>query len=265
MQNFRRTFLVVLFANVPLLLAPQAILAGAKPVLTLPKVKSRASVMPRRSGPALLVHSLSVRHDPEIKVRVSCGGCSRLRTPLPRQTNPNRNLTRFLGLEWILAPGHHAQVLVLQQGAIGRYLLLAVKRPIGPHSLKVVGAGCLNGQRQRMTCPAGENPTLEPPPLEPTPEENGIPETAGGETHTHSDYKSASGSEGPVIGSGQTVQISCRVEGLPVEDKNPWWYRIASSPWSNRYYASADAFYNNGQTSGSLRETPFYDSRVPLC
>jgi len=31
------------------------------------------------------------------------------------------------------------------------------------------------------------------------------------------------------------------------------------------YYASADAFYNNGQTSGSLHGTPFVDNNVPNC
>ena len=42
-------------------------------------------------------------------------------------------------------------------------------------------------------------------------------------------------------------------------------YRIASAPWSGSYYVSADAFYNNGQTSGSLVGTPFVDSNVPNC
>ena len=30
-------------------------------------------------------------------------------------------------------------------------------------------------------------------------------------------------------------------------------------------YASADAFYNNGHTSGSLTGTPFVDNNVPNC
>ena len=37
-------------------------------------------------------------------------------------------------------------------------------------------------------------------------------------------------------------------------DGDTWWYEIASSPWNNASYASADAFYNNGDTSGSLPE-----------
>jgi hypothetical protein len=61
------------------------------------------------------------------------------------------------------------------------------------------------------------------------------------------------------------VQITCRVSGFTVSDGNTWWYEIASSPWNNSYYGSADAFYNNGQTSGSLHGTPFYDPSVPVC
>jgi hypothetical protein len=31
------------------------------------------------------------------------------------------------------------------------------------------------------------------------------------------------------------------------------------------YYASADAFYNNGQSTGSLIGAPFLDPTVPNC
>jgi hypothetical protein len=61
------------------------------------------------------------------------------------------------------------------------------------------------------------------------------------------------------------VQITCRTEGFRVADGNTWWYRIASSPWNDAYYVSADAFYNNGATSGSLNGTPFVDPAVPGC
>ena len=36
-------------------------------------------------------------------------------------------------------------------------------------------------------------------------------------------------------------------------------------PWSNQYYAPADDFYNNGQTSGTIKGTPFVDTAVPIC
>ena len=43
--------------------------------------------------------------------------------------------------------------------------------------------------------------------------------------------------------------MSCRLEGFAVEDGNRWWYRLAQAPWNDQFYASADAFYNNGATS----------------
>jgi hypothetical protein len=36
--------------------------------------------------------------------------------------------------------------------------------------------------------------------------------------------------------------------GFKVADGNTWWSRIASAPWDNNFYVSADAFYNDGQT-----------------
>ncbi len=90
-------------------------------------------------------------------------------------------------------------------------------------------------------------------------------ETTGGVANTWTDYLNAGGMEGPQIPSHATVQITCAVQGFRVADGNTWWYLIASSPWSNQYYVSADPFYNNGQTSGSLLGTPFVDPAVPLC
>ena len=90
-------------------------------------------------------------------------------------------------------------------------------------------------------------------------------ETTGGVTHTWTNYKDAGGLQGPVITKNKTVRIACRTVGFEVQDGNTWWYRIASSPWDARFYASADAFYNNGATSGSLVGTPWYDPRVSVC
>ena len=100
-----------------------------------------------------------------------------------------------------------------------------------------------------------------PPPAAPST----YAETPGGVTHTWTDYSDAGGTEGASIPSFDTVQIACKVTGFKVADGNTWWYRIASSPWNDAYYASADAFYNNGQTSGPLKGTPFVDPRVPNC
>jgi hypothetical protein len=102
-------------------------------------------------------------------------------------------------------------------------------------------------------------------PTTPAPGPATTTETPGGVTHTWTDYSDAGGSEGPSIPSNQSVQITCRVQGFAVADGDTWWYEIASSPWSGTYFASADAFYNDGATSGSLLGTPFVDPSVPVC
>ncbi len=93
----------------------------------------------------------------------------------------------------------------------------------------------------------------------------GVPETTGGETHTWTNYGDAGGTPGLTIGGQTTVRVTCKVAGFPVADGNNWWYRINQAPWSNTYYASADAFYNNGATSGGLLGTPFVDEALPTC
>jgi surface antigen len=113
-------------------------------------------------------------------------------------------------------------------------------------------------------------PTEQPPSTTPASPGAGSPppshaETTGGVTHTWTNYTNAGGTQGPSIPSNATVQIACALSGFRVADGNTWWYRIASSPWNSAYYASADAFYNNGQTSGSLIGTPFVDPAVSLC
>jgi len=105
--------------------------------------------------------------------------------------------------------------------------------------------------------------SVSPPPSTPPPPT--FSETTGGVAHTWTNHTNAGGAQGPSIPSNATVQISCKLAGFRVADGNTWWYRIASSPWNGSYYVSADAFYNNGQTSGSLIGTPFVDSAIPNC
>lgn len=90
-------------------------------------------------------------------------------------------------------------------------------------------------------------------------------ETAGGAANTWTDYLNAGGAQGPTIPAYTTVQVTCAVSGFRVADGNTWWYQIASSPWDNAYFVSADAFYNDGASSGSLAGTPYVDPAVPLC
>jgi hypothetical protein len=110
---------------------------------------------------------------------------------------------------------------------------------------------------------APQSPTPAPPAPAPAPQT--WAETTGGATNTWTNYTNAGGTQGPTIASNQTVQIACKLQGFRVADGNTWWYRIAQSPWNNQFYASADAFYNNGQTSGSLHGTPFVDPNVRDC
>lgn len=112
--------------------------------------------------------------------------------------------------------------------------------------------------------PAPPVPPTPAPPVPPAPAPT-FAETTGGVTHTWTNYTNAGGTEGAIIGGQQTVQISCKLIGFRVADGNTWWYRIASAPWSGAYYASADAFYNNGATNGSLIGTPYVDPVVPDC
>jgi hypothetical protein len=103
-------------------------------------------------------------------------------------------------------------------------------------------------------------PTPTPEPAAPT-----YPETTGGVAHTWTNYTNAGGYEGPSVPANATIEIACALTGFRVADGNTWWYRIAQSPWNGAYYVSADAFYNNGATSGSLAGTPFVDPQVRGC
>ena len=127
------------------------------------------------------------------------------------------------------------------------------------------GGGTGSVPSPHVTTPAQQPPPTTPAPPPPPPPPSTHAETVGGVTHTWTNYTNAGGTQGPSIQSYTTVQITCKITGFKVADGNTWWYRIASSPWSNAYYASADAFYNNGATSGSLVGTPWVDNSVPNC
>jgi transcriptional regulator with XRE-family HTH domain len=89
-------------------------------------------------------------------------------------------------------------------------------------------------------------------------------ETTGTPAHTWADPLQLTGAGTP-LGPRQSVQVLCRVKGYVVEDGDPWWYRLASSPWNGRYYATSDAFYNNGSVSGPVDNGVVVDEQVPPC
>jgi transcriptional regulator with XRE-family HTH domain len=89
-------------------------------------------------------------------------------------------------------------------------------------------------------------------------------ETTGTPAHTWADPVQLTGAGTP-LGPRQSVQVLCRVRGYVVQDGDPWWYRLASTPWNGHYYATSDAFYNNGATSGSVDTGVVVDEQVPVC
>lgn len=215
----------------------------------------------------LLMKNFTVEVPVHAHVHIECG-CAR-EAHRTEEHDPRPGVKKYTGVYWILRKESRITITVSEPGMLGRYLVVKRAEPLSRRALTEVSSGCLSEAGRRVPCPTppppreeerkGGNGTNEPVPL------TGVPETVGGETHTHSDYANAGGTEGPVIHTGETVQIACRVEGQAVEDGDTWWYRIASSPWNGVYYASADAFYNNGEKTGTLIGTPFVDSAVPPC
>jgi hypothetical protein len=236
-----------------LLLALPSSAGAAEPVIEVPKVHPSLEVITRFGKRKLLVKSLTVMHAHNVNVLATCHHCLRRSGPKVRELETAPGITRLAGLDWVLGKRLHIRLYVTAPGAIGRYVLLGPAKPYGREHLVIEQTRCLD-HGEPADCPEG--------PRDGTPTYR---ETVGGDAETWTDYKNAGGIGGPLIHSGESVEVSCAVQGYPVEDGDTWWYRIASSPWNDAYYASADAFYNNGQTSGSLIGTPPVDPGVPGC
>jgi surface antigen len=139
--------------------------------------------------------------------------------------------------------------------------------------------------------PAGATPPSAPPPAPATPPATPTsppPMTGGGntppspapvpvaaptwseqETPNHpvnafTNFHNASG-VGPAVGSGQWVQVSCKVYDPTIASVNPdgYWYRIASPPWNNAYYSPANTFMNGDPYGGPYTHNT--DFAVPNC
>jgi hypothetical protein len=235
---------------------------SAAPVVEQPQVQSRARVITRNGDRKLLVEALTVFHAHDVNVLATCPHCLRRPGPKAQEREPARGITRFVRLNWVLDYGLHVRVYVTAPGAIGRYVVLGPAKPLSRHRLVSERSGCLT---EGHPADCGEAAPPSSPSSPTSPPSTPHAEVAGGDTETWTDYKNAGGLGGPLIHSGQSVEVSCSVQGYPVADGDTWWYRIASSPWNDAYYASADAFYNNGQSSGSLVNTPYVDEAVPHC
>jgi transcriptional regulator with XRE-family HTH domain len=71
---------------------------------------------------------------------------------------------------------------------------------------------------------------------------------------------------GTPVAYGQLIQVSCKVYSTILKSTQPdgYWYRLASPPWDNRYYAVANTF-GNGDTLNHPPYTHNVDWRVPNC
>lgn len=173
----------------------------------------------------------------------------------------------FASLSWAPAEG----------GALSAGRVITSQNAPDVVCLAPLQGSCVNPQPTVSPQPTTTNPQVPQPgvtpgaggtPPAPTPQSPPPPtyaQTTGGVTNTWTNYTNAGGTQGPTIPKNATVAVSCKLTGFRVADGNTWWYRIASSPWNDAFYASADAFYNNGQTSGTLAGTPFVDPNVRDC
>lgn len=243
--------------------------AAELPVLELPTVREQAVVRDHHGRLMLMVRTVTVEGPVGAHVLMECVKCLRW----PRETverDPRPGVEKYTGVDWMLRAANRVKLYVTKSGTVGRYMTLKAAEPLRRRKLVTVAKGCLAHGVRPIACPAPatekQATTERKPESQSTPEVTTMKaETVGGLTHTHTDYREAGGTEGQIIYSGETVEVSCRVEGYEVEDGDTWWYQIASPPWNGLYYATADAFYNNGEKSGTLIGTPHVDLTVKEC
>jgi hypothetical protein len=111
---------------------------------------------------------------------------------------------------------------------------------------------------------SGSGSTTPHPPPPPPASAVAEQESPNYPTNTFTNVHNASG-VGQKIAAGQWVQVSCKVYDPTIQSVNPdgYWYRIATSPWNNQYYAPANNFLNGDPPQGPyVRNT---DWAVPNC
>jgi len=81
---------------------------------------------------------------------------------------------------------------------------------------------------------------------------------------TFSDYHNASG-PGQHIARDVSVEVSCKVLDTTIASVSPdgYWYRLASPPWNDGFYAAANTFYNGDPHDGPYTHNT--DTSVPDC
>lgn len=76
-------------------------------------------------------------------------------------------------------------------------------------------------------------------------------------------YPAKLNGEGPRIDNHATVEVSCKIAAPSAGSVGTYWYRIASQPWNNQYYAPANSFLNGDPVGGPY--THDVDENVPNC
>jgi hypothetical protein len=113
-----------------------------------------------------------------------------------------------------------------------------------------------------VTPPTVTPPTVTPPTVTPKTYPEQVWSSTGVNTFTN--FHNASGM-GTKLAHNQWIEVSCKVYDPTIASVNPdgYWYRIASSPWSNAYYSPANSFYNGDPPGGPY--THATDWSVPNC
>ncbi len=125
------------------------------------------------------------------------------------------------------------------------------------------GGGTGGGDAPPDPVPDTPPPTSTPPP--PTTPRTWAEQQGSLGANTFTNPYNASGI-GQKIAANQWVEVSCKVHAPQIASANPdgYWYRIASAPWSNNYYAVANTFWN-GDVPGQRPYTHNTDMAVPNC
>jgi hypothetical protein len=124
---------------------------------------------------------------------------------------------------------------------------------------------CVIGSRSALECHAAKRPVRRRP--LPSPQRRS----------THAERAGALGvntfedpwtlkAQGPRIRSNQSVRVACRLYAPSIQSVMPdgYWYRIASKPWGERFWAPANSFWN-GDVPGQEPYVHNTDFSVPVC
>jgi hypothetical protein len=119
--------------------------------------------------------------------------------------------------------------------------------------------------RSHHTAPQQQPPTTTGPGSRPPVGPSRGEQAGTGGARSFANPQALSG-EGPPVRPGKRLRVSCKVYAPAPRSVVPdgYWYRLASVPWSGRYYAPANSFWN-GDRPGHKPYTHNTDFGVPTC